>query len=220
MGMKLIAAALAGALASGVAVYWWRDQELASRQERLLDAARSQTYAELLAERLQEKMDAMRKDMRRLRGSRSRAQIELERLQEQPLPQLTTLPGDKYFGYIRVIDRSVEPVLVVDLAQWFIGDEAVEAAKEDGAIGPRAKYVPNDYYIRNENPLLRTLAITEDADVRVLTPDLPDLKRVSLSRFQTLFERKSGFHWGHRHSPYWITVENEGITKIEEQYLP
>ena len=46
-----------------------------------------------------------------------------------------------------------------DLVQWFQGDAAARAAAEDGEESPP----PNDYYIRNVNPRLRTLPVAADA---------------------------------------------------------
>jgi len=46
MGMKLLAAALAGALVGGVGVYQWRSEELRSRQASLIRAVIDQTRAE------------------------------------------------------------------------------------------------------------------------------------------------------------------------------
>lgn len=54
--MKLLAAALVGALIAGTVVYLWRDAELDARQARLLEAATAQTEAEIAADRLRSEL--------------------------------------------------------------------------------------------------------------------------------------------------------------------
>jgi hypothetical protein len=50
-----------------------------------------------------------------------------------------------------------------DLIQYLTGDAATRAAAEDGEESPP----PNDYYIRNVNPRLRTLPVRADASITV-----------------------------------------------------
>jgi len=101
-----------------------------------------------------------------------------------------------------------------DLIQWFSGDAATKAAAEDGEESPP----PNDYYIRNVNPRLRTLPVTPDA-------------RLSLTR-QTLNAGGSGsaaanvevdlatIQANGRDHLFWATVQSGRIVALEEQYVP
>jgi len=61
-----------------------------------------------------------------------------------------------------------EGALVVDLAQYFEGPAADQAARADGAIGPRDQ-IDGGRYVRNANSRLRTVP------VRAGTVDLMDL---------------------------------------------
>ena len=100
-----------------------------------------------------------------------------------------------------------------DLIQWFEGDAAAKAAAEDGQESPP----PNDYYVRNVNPRLRTLPVAEGARITLtrLTagqgggnaagPVPADLATVAASGIGHIF---------------WATVQGGQIQALEEQYVP
>ena len=100
-----------------------------------------------------------------------------------------------------------------DLVQWFEGDAAAKAAAEDGEESPP----PNDYYIRNVNPRLRTLPVATGA-------------RLTLTR-QTLGQGGGNAAGGvpvnlamvaanGRDHLFWATVQGGRIQRLEEQYIP
>ena len=119
------------------------------------------------------------------------------------------------------LDNGRHPVLLervdvsgrtvtVDLVQWFIGEAAAKAAAEDGKESPP----PNDYYIRNVNPRLRTLPLDTSARLTLTAqtagqggsgPVQVDLARLAASGRKHLF---------------WATVQGGRIQRLEEQYLP
>ena len=99
-----------------------------------------------------------------------------------------------------------------DLVQWFTGDAATKAAAEDGEESPP----PNDYYIRNVNPRLRTLPLASGARLTLTRQTLGqggnategvevDLAKLAASGREHLF---------------WATVQGGRILRLEEQYLP
>jgi Rieske Fe-S protein len=65
-----------------------------------------------------------------------------------------------------------------DKAEWLTGDAATQAAADAGSEVP----VPNDYYVRNENPLLRDLVVT-DRTVFAILVDGVRPEEVSWERF-------------------------------------
>jgi hypothetical protein len=109
---------------------------------------------------------------------------------------------------VAVAGRTV----TVDLVQWFTGDAATKAAAEDGEESPP----PNDYYIRNVNPRLRTLPVATDARLTLTRQtlgqggDATDGVEVDLARLAGS---------GRRHL-FWATVQGGRILRLEEQYLP
>ena len=99
--------------------------------------------------------------------------------------------------------------ITFDLIQFYTGQAAVKAAAEDHQESPP----PNDYYIRNVNPKLRTLATAGDAGITVnnlLNTQQPT--PVSLAKLATLT---------HDRSPvFWITVRHDQVLRISEQWVP
>lgn len=59
-----------------------------------------------------------------------------------------------------------ETVIKLDMVEWFSGDEAKQAAQEDGLNGEDA--TPNGYYIRNADETPVTLTLAQDAQIYVL----------------------------------------------------
>jgi len=110
--------------------------------------------------------------------------------------------------------------MVFDLASFLTGDEANQAAEEHGDETP----VPNDYYIVNDNPRLRTLVVSRN--IRILLLDwkhcCDQFFPADPGRFQDSFaldEYPPGNYKG-SFSTYWLTVKDGVVTAIEEQYLP
>jgi hypothetical protein len=140
-----------------------------------------------------------------------------------PTPTASAVLEDgRHFGYITSVDVEDSPhALVFDLAQWFQGEEANTAAREDGAIG-QDETVPNDYYIRNENTLLRTLSFGDDVELQVIDwTNCCELRTGELEPFAAAFEgHQPGGPYRGSFSPYWITITGGEVVGIEEQYLP
>lgn len=153
------------------------------------------------------------------------------------VPETTTtteaLPeGVREFAYVVAVEASDDGTVVVtaDYAQFLTGDEATQAALEDGFI-VEGETVPNDYYIVNENPRLRELALDPDAPI-VLNACFIDGEcvtqvRVKIEQWMVLTAGDmpdglgEGFQWyGESALPYWLILEGETIIGIEEQYLP
>jgi hypothetical protein len=130
----------------------------------------------------------------------------------------TTEPAVLADGRHPVYLKTVDPgrrTITFDLIQFFTGDEAAKAAAEDGEESPP----PNDYYIRNVNPRLRTLPVRADAPITVnvlaaqstgsATKDVP----VTLAKLAGWFPNSGT-------PPFWITVRQDQVTRIAQQYLP
>jgi hypothetical protein len=115
-----------------------------------------------------------------------------------------------YIARIHTGRRTV----TVDLIQFHEGEDAIREAAEDGEESPP----PDDYYIRNVNPRLRTLPVRAGAPITVNTLAADETGsatrdvRVSLHTLEELLHRHS--------SPFWITVSNGRVTRIAEQFIP
>jgi hypothetical protein len=127
--------------------------------------------------------------------------------------------------------NAASGTIVADYLQWFTGDEARIAAIEDGEIA-EGQELEDGYYIRNENPRLRTLSVAPATRI-VLYACYPDTGPCLTSESVTLpvFEQLTadptssinteGWSWyGSGYSPYWLTILDSSVVQIEEQYLP
>jgi hypothetical protein len=116
--------------------------------------------------------------------------------------------------YLKTVDPD-RRTITFDLIQFFTGDAATKAAAEDHKESPP----PNDYYIRNVNPRLRTLPVRADAPITVnvlaaqSTGSATKDVSVTLAKLATYFPNRGT-------PPFWITVEQGEVVKIAQQYLP
>ena len=114
--------------------------------------------------------------------------------------------------------KTVDPdrrTITFDLIQFYWGDDATREAAKDHKESPP----PNDYYIRNINPRLRTLPVRADAIIICntltagytgsVTKDVP----VQLYRLAIVLPPTYS-------PPFWITVRHGQVVRIAEQYVP
>ncbi len=132
--------------------------------------------------------------------------------------------------------------IIADYIQWLTGDAANQAAFEDGVIGSVDEGVPNDYYIRNTNPQLRTLPVADNALVILQTSAMGSVTGVAvpIDEWLGLF-KDDGTPWNYEtdtipdwpapnygfvgastvYAPYWLTLDGDGnVIQIEQQYIP
>lgn len=119
------------------------------------------------------------------------------------------LPDGSWFGYVEAASAgSVD----FDLACWFTGDAANAAALEDGETEVP---VPNDYYVRNQNRVLRSVPVADGA--KVVWLEDPDPSRPTTSDYLTWRAARDG----RTYLPgVWLTVAGGEVTEINEQYVP
>ena len=129
------------------------------------------------------------------------------------------LEDGRHPAYLTDIDTAARTV-EFDLIQFLTGDEATAAYIEDHPDHPGGP--PNDYYIVNDNPRLRRLSVAENVQVTVLDweggfkpqviafADLPAQLAADLVPDDDRI-------WP---SPFWLTVNDDTVTAIEEQYIP
>ena len=82
-----------------------------------------------------------------------------------PAADPAALADGVYPTFVRAVDVR-DATLTVDVLQVFAEDDAHQAAVEDGVPWKDVRYDP--VYIRNENPMLRTLEVARDAHIAFL----------------------------------------------------
>lgn len=134
-------------------------------------------------------------------------------------------------AYIQDLVPS-ENTLVADYVQWLTGEEAVTAAREDGYVGADED-LPGEFYVRNENPRLRTLTLDANTMVTVIAcyldangPCVTE-EAVDIATWSTLTQQPEnavntvGWQWyGNGELPYWLTLRDGIIIQVHEHYLP
>jgi hypothetical protein len=83
----------------------------------------------------------------------------------EPALDPNALADGVYPTFLRAVDVQGATV-TVDVLQIFVGGAARQAAIEDGRSWADVRYDP--VYVRNENPLLRTLPVTRDVRIEFL----------------------------------------------------
>jgi hypothetical protein len=128
--------------------------------------------------------------------------------------QPVVLPDGRHPVRITTVDPDRHRI-TVDLIQFYWGEDATREAAKDHQESPP----PNDYYIRNINPRLRTLSVLADAPITCNTltagytgSATKDI-RLPLWRLAILVPSRGT-------GPFWITVRDGQVVRIAEQYLP
>jgi hypothetical protein len=141
----------------------------------------------------------------------------------QPAPPPGLSPAD-HFGYIRSVSTAgPAATLAFDQAQFLTGDAAQRAAEEDGAVEP-GESVPNDYYIRNRDKTTQTLRIANDAQITAKRCQLcrngrPGQLGPFLASFMKQGQTYADAYRG-KNSLYWLTIKNDEVVAVDEQYVP
>jgi hypothetical protein len=111
-----------------------------------------------------------------------------------------------------VLLKTIDPgqgTVTFDLVQYFRDEEATREAAKDHQESPP----PNDSYMRNVNPRLRTLPVGADAIITAnQLADSNENVPVSLGRLASLTRAGSGV--------FWLTVRGGQIVQIGEQWSP
>jgi hypothetical protein len=118
-----------------------------------------------------------------------------------------SLPEGEWYG---VVASATPSGIEFDLACWFTGEAAVAAAAEDGAEPP-----PNAYYVRNDNPQIRSLPVSSETEV-VWYPTGDPASEVAGPFTDWVDGATSrGLFFG-----VWLDVIDGEVLAIREQWVP
>lgn len=182
-------------------------------------------------EKLQSELEKAQKQAERIEGQ-GMPPVSGQNFSEEPAAPETgeagVLPanGERQMGYVKkVYAKGGKNYLGIDYIQWFTGDAAEKAMREDGECSPGGEcLVLNDYYIRNVNPLIRTFETAPGVKIFMQTYDIENTgdiqwnREITLTQFKNIFTAKPSSHL--KDVPYIVEIENKQITKITEQYVP
>jgi hypothetical protein len=194
---------------------WWQS----SSQRKKLEREKAELQSEL--EKAEERIKSLKDKLAEAERTPPSAVTTSEAKGEEKTTKVTKTV--KKCGYIKKIYlKGGKYYLDIDYIQFLTGDEAYEAALEDGVI-TTGEPVPNDYYIRNVNPKIRTFPIDENVEVFIETIPGPEMtikyvgkQSLDFATFKQRFETENAS----REMPHWITLQDSVVVKIEEQYVP
>jgi hypothetical protein len=113
-----------------------------------------------------------------------------------------------------------------DPIEWYEGEEANKVFREREQ-DPEMTETPDGYYIVNDDTALESLEIAADAKVfmqiynrtgNVVEATTEWNEQIDIAKFVSLFSVDSDMYV--IGSPYHLTVENNQIVKITQQYVP
>jgi hypothetical protein len=118
-----------------------------------------------------------------------------------------SLPEGEWYG---VVVSASPSGIEFDLACWFTGEAAIAAAAEDGAEDP-----PNDYYVRNDNPQIRSLPVGAEAEVTWYPTGDPASEATVTFEEWVAGTISRGLLFG-----LWLDVIDGEVFRIREQWVP
>lgn len=138
----------------------------------------------------------------------------------------TQYVGEKQIGFVKkVYAKSGKNYLNIDYIQWLTGDAAEKALREDGQCPKTGECIVYDgYYIRNQNPLIRTYELSLDVKIVMQTYSAEQTgivmnnEEITIDQFKNIYTSSSRL--GLRNVPYIVEISNQQIVKITEQYIP
>ena len=148
---------------------------------------------------------------------------EVEELRE--LEEYTTESTNE-IGYIRsvYVEKGIK-YIEIDYIQWLQGDEALQAMREDGECnGTTECFVPNDYYIRNQDTTTVTLKLSQKTSFTMQTYKILERgnmtadEKISYTNFASIFADSE--ESSTKFAPYHLTIKNDVVTEVLEQYVP
>lgn len=121
--------------------------------------------------------------------------------------------GDHH-GYVRVTDDGG---IEVDLVEVLSGEDAVEAAHEDGVLEPSEHSLPNDVYIRNVET--KWVEVDRAADASLALYDCTSTCQRIAVDWDAFLDGTTPAYNGDL-AVYELTVADGEISELAEIYLP
>lgn len=139
-----------------------------------------------------------------------------------PLLAEEELDDGTHFGFVTALDPA-QFRLAFDPAELLEGDEAIEAAEEDGGV-----VTEGGSYVRNPDDRMNRITIDEDLVVRLLKPLAPpdgaeaccELREVPFEDWLAGFTPDDRTFYGTAASRYEITIEDGKVVTVDEVYIP
>ena len=221
LGGCLVLLVIGGLIIAGLAYWGYRKVK---NEARLKDAGKVQQQKQLEAA----KIEAEKKPENAPENVPTNIPEEPAPVADPGVPSDINPPAvsEKAIGYLKkVYSKGGKNYINIDYVQWLSGDTAEQAMREDGQCPKKGEcIVLNDYYIRNQNPLIRTFEVVPDVEIRAhdFEKDYASgdwTESMTFSKFSQYFNRNANNgYWNS--APFHIEIGNNKVLKITEQYIP
>lgn len=216
----ILAALLAALLAGGI-VFVWQNAKVKDQESAVAEAQLAATEAKSSVTDLQTQVDKLQTQLKdALKGGSGKPPKDGGGTNNQADP--LALDDGRYPVTVEAIDYSANK-LTFDLIQFYTGNAADKAAREDGVIGA-GEHIENDIYSRNDSKQLRTFDVEPGAPITVVwwhkDMDPKGVKVITLAQLYNVFHGSASWQQADAGEPYWITVSGGTITQMQGQYTP
>ncbi len=124
----------------------------------------------------------------------------------------------KQLAIITAVSITGKSVTIdADFVQMLTGKAAIKAAKKEGYAeydlnkkGDTTWYVPDDYWISNENTKVRKLTLSANAQIFLIKEGTSSLAKSNAAKLKKSFKGKM----------FSLTIINNTVTVITEYYTP
>jgi hypothetical protein len=131
-----------------------------------------------------------------------------------PDPDADELANGRYFVAATAVRDGAPPTVEFDLAYLLTGRQAEQAAADHGDL------LETDYYIVNDNPLLRALPVSPVIQVSYVPEGACcSLRPGSFEPWAAAINEEFANDYAGPDAYWWITVQAGEIVRIEEQFL-
>jgi hypothetical protein len=126
--------------------------------------------------------------------------------------------ADKQTALITAVSIKGAVITIdADFVQMLTGKAAIKAAKKEGYAeydlnkkGDTTWYVPDDYWVSNENTKVRQLTLSANAQIFLIKEGSSSLAKSNAAKLKKSFKGKM----------YSLTIINNIVTVISEYYTP
>lgn len=214
------AVAIAGVLVGGGAVWALQRQSLTSVESQL---AAADVSAAAQAARIAQLETAVASAMAAARAAEaSSAPAPATTPTTTPAPAAPApAKATRQFSFIQKASVSGSKAsITADYAEFLTGAAAATAASAHGDESPP----PNDYYVVNDNHLLRKLPVKTGISVKLVSKPDGTLEvagyPVPMATWAGYYASPSPDTAGIVGAGYWLTIKSGVVVAIEEQYVP
>ncbi len=210
----VIAVAIMASILGGALGYTWQRNVVRNANDRAAIAEARQQY-------LERKVVDLESKVRAFTTTTAAEPSDDTTSPDAPTKTPSKSTSEKQIGFItNISEEAGKYTLTIDYVEMLTGKAAQDAHIADG----RGPIDGELFYLRNQNKRLRTFPVSSKVKVVMWTWNMESegVKATSIPWGQFFDVMPGGVNPQDRFKsiPYWVTITDGAISKVEEQYLP